>query len=251
MSGTTLILDSDAIADVAVTNGFFPPVPDGLAGYYEMDPALISDGKLPNLVNPALPALIVGSPVLEADGFTFEGLVSYLNTQLPETQYMTMAAVAKPVVASGVALPSAVIAGNFGTPGSMLFTQAPTGGQTVGSLRTSAYVDNGAGGSTSAQAAITEPAGALNWMSLWGRVGAGTRDVANMTTGQQGSFASTAARILNAANPIRVGSSTSASYAGKVKIARFALWTRAVIDTERGTMHAFWQGDVGDLGITV
>lgn len=250
MSGTTLFLDSDAVVEPSLTNGFFPPYADNLVGYYEMDPSLISDGRLPNLVNPSLPALIVGTPVWEADGATFEGMVSFLDAQLPETIAWTYGAVAKPVVASGTALPKAAIIGNYSNPGSMMYFEAPSGGQTVGSLREIAFVDNGSGGATSAAAAINEPTGALNWSSVWGRVGAASRSIANLTTGQEATVSEARARVL-LNNTLRIGSSRNATYNGRVKIARAAIYSAALSDANRLTMHQFWKSDVADLGITV
>ncbi|EHM03458.1 hypothetical protein HMPREF9946_00106 [Acetobacteraceae bacterium AT-5844] len=253
MSATlsTILIESDALADVSATNGFFPEPSDGLVGYYEMDPSLVSDGKLANLVNPQLPALIVGNPLMEPDGFTFEGTVAYLDSLLHETPYLTYAAVVKPVVASGSALESAVIMGNFGSPGALLFTAPPSAGQSIGSLRMSGFVDNGEGGSTSAQAAINEPTGAMNWMSLFGRIYAAGRDVMNMTTGQRGTFNTSAARILNTANTVRIGANYFGTYTGKLKIARACIYDRSLEDTERLLLHNFWKADVASLNIPI
>jgi hypothetical protein len=249
MSGSTMLWEVNAEADPSAVNGFDAPYGEDLVGYYEMDPALVSNGALVNLVNPALPALIVGDPLMEADGFTFEGLTSFLDTQIHEAAAFTVGAIAKPVVAGGAALPKAVIAGNFTNPGSMLFYEAPAGGQTIGSIRAVGFVNNGAGGATSAPVSINEPTGALAWSSAWGRIGATSRSVANLTTGQETTLAEARARVLDNARTLRIGSSYAAGYTGKIKIARCAIYQRYVTDPNRLLMHEFWKADVAGIGI--
>jgi hypothetical protein len=258
MSGSTIFLDSDATIDVALTNGFFPPVSDGCVGYYELGGTLAR--SLTNLVNPALGATVTGTPTVEPDGVTFTPLQHFFDLGYSSTDAFTFLVAGKQVSpianapggtamwltnfrSSGTANGDSIYTGYSSTAG---YTASP-----AGFLRGGATYDN-AGVVSTRTVAVTD-ADLMSWFCGAVKVAPGDfvscHDLTKGVSANSG--ATVAVRNRTGQGNLRLGSSYDSGFLAQTKIVRAAVYNRALSLSELAAMRTFWTSDLAPLGIAV
>lgn len=236
-----------------------PPVSRGLQGWFEFntDAARFGINKAIDKDN----ALIVGSPIAYATHGRFKGLSNYIQTQIPETEQLTIVVVGKaanavPAGASGTGdAGTPFYAGNHrGISASPAYPSATPYGAALyhilpDALGGGSSKDNGSGAASNYTISLSGET-PTNWAIRTLRVGAtGTDSVVNSTRNAQADRLQATARILSA-NRMRVGSGTT-GFAAEVDIAMVAFYDVALTDSELALVAGRMRLKMAALGITV
>jgi hypothetical protein len=243
----TVQITSDATADPALTNGIFPPVIDGLLGYWEHQGTI--DRARVNLVDGTLSA-VSGTPVMEANGMTCVHAVNFLTTAIPESAEMTLLSVA--FFSAGLATgnrtacisnfsttvgASLIVDGNSGTPGTTGRVQAQGAFNPDTPTMIAAQLGSPDITGFRLRAARISPAG---------------HTINDLTAGLSATGAAgTNGRTL-AAGTMRIGGGVTGYFnSTPIKLLRSAIYNRVLSDTELATMRAWINGQLAPLSITV
>lgn len=240
-----LQLESDAEADPALANGIFPPIPDGLIGYWEHQDSL-ERARL-NLVDGTHSA-VVGTPTVAADGMTCTGYSHYLNTGIAEVDDMTYLVVAQALDSfTNVAPGSAMFVGNYRSVpglGTYLYAFGASGTPLPGgALRAISFFGSGAG--TIANAGVSQ-ADMTGWRCRSARVALGVGSTVNdLTSGVTATAANLAEpRVRNTGYPILIGSAHTNQFTARTKHLRTAIYSRRLTDLDLATMHTWLAAQV-------
>jgi hypothetical protein len=240
-----LQLESDNEADPAMANGIFPPIYDGLIGYWEHQDSL-ERARL-NLVDGTLSG-VVGTPTVEADGMTCTGFSHYLNTGLEEQDDLTYIIVAKALDPfTNLAPGQAMFIGNYrSVPGLGTYLYAFGASATPlpgGALRAISFFGSGAG--TIANAGLSQ-ADMTGWRCRSARVGLGVGSTVNdLTAGVTATAANVASpRLRNTGYPILIGSAHTNQFTARTKHLRTAIYRGRRSDLEVATMKAWLAAQV-------
>jgi hypothetical protein len=229
-----------AAVDPAIITHIFPPVADGITGYWRTRSAYVANGQVANLVNPTLPGLIVGAPTIEAGGMLCKGGTNFINSQLMSTEAQTFIALGRQTVATE----RPGIMGsytNVGTPvrGEMLYGNAGSTSPAANIGMNACYSTDGGATSnlvTSSRlaadvlsdicvAAVWTPGVGITVYDL-------TRDVSQAT-------ANVNPRLLHLTNTIRIGSVYHSTYTGFWYSKCAAVFARALSKAELMTMRDY------------
>jgi hypothetical protein len=230
-------IKSPAVVDSRIVTGRSLPV-GGARLYYELKDGAQSEGKIKNLVNPSLPALILGTPVYAADGITFGGGPggAGLDTQLAEVADWTVLAICRPITSEATAAGRALVYGNYSSNGSALIFNGPVSSQPSpnGTVRAASTF------SSLVTATTANDANVLRWLLMGGSAASGVGMAAyNETAGLTGNGASAAARVPATGRTIKIGVADTSIYAGFVKMVNIAEFPFLLTPTQRATMAAF------------
>lgn len=238
-------IESDAEADADLTNGIFPPVSDGLIGFFEHQ-GTIDRARL-NLVD-GEGATVVGTPVVAADGVTFTGSTNYLVTDIAEQDTMTILQVSRIESTLVEATSGAAPFWGFfnGTGGHALWAAARTDltpAPPAGRLRGSVFRGDGP---VSTVADLLDP-DMSGWRLRASRLGpAASVKVDDLTSELSAVATNASARVLGTAT-LAIGSLRTTGYAGSVKALRTAVYSRVLTDTEMATMYAWLAEQVAEV----
>lgn len=233
-----------------------PPVANGLVGWFNFDTD-VSRFNFNRAIDGANASLI-GSPTL-GNGFgTFTSLSAYLQTDISETDEMTIIALCK---SNGIIPGGASAGGDASTPAFVTnyIGQAVTPGYTgnalgVGMFATNPMVltgfaarDNGSGGVTVGGASVN-PDTVATWGIRGVRVTGALTTAFNRTANVEASSGSTGKRVRNN-KKLMIGSTTT-SFAGKADISAVAIYQRALSNEEIDKIAAFMRIRAARFGIS-
>ncbi|MCZ9638572.1 hypothetical protein [Pseudomonas putida] len=233
-----------------------PPVANGLVGWFNFDTD-VSRFNFNRAID-GVNASLIGSPTL-GNGFgTFTSLSAYLQTDISETDEMTIIALCK---SNGIIPGGASAGGDASTPAFVTnyIGQAVTPGYTgnalgLGIFATSPTVltgfasrDNGSGGVTVAGASAM-PEVIANWGIRGVRVTNALTTVFNRTLGIEAGSTVNNKRVRNN-KKIMIGSTTTA-FGGKADISTVAIYQRALSNEEIDKIAAFMRIRAARFGIS-
>jgi hypothetical protein len=244
MAATTARFDvGSAPIDPRVINGFFPPVSDGIAGYWKTTSAYVSNGKIINLANPAVPGLIVGAPTVQADGALFKAQSNYMNTQIMQSAVETYIVYGHQTVSTEKPGIMGTYSSTPNARGNGIFSDG--GVSPAAAVRINAATSADGGTTSSSSSATLSVPDILNDVCLaavWNGNSAYT--LYNLTAGTSTSQSPGANPRYLAAIPIRVGSIAHPSYTGNWFSKRAAYYPRGLTVTELNTMRDYFVADV-------
>jgi hypothetical protein len=190
---------------------------------------------------------IVGAPVAVASYATFKGLTNYIQTQIAETESMTLFAIGKAVVVVGDPQQIPMFVGSYNTgvlSGVSIYAAGPT------SIRgTAGYGNDDASNINASVGVATDPVSAWHLYSVTVTpTGVATRDhTSNLTL--VGVNPGMPRRL--AGRTIRLGSGYSGGIQGPVDLAAIQIHSAALTDDERNKTVADLRAYALRKGITV
>lgn len=232
-----------------------PPVTRGLVGWWNFDTDV---SRFPfNRAIDGVSAAMVGTPLLGVGFGTFTSMSNYLQTEISETDEMTIISLCR---SNSVIPGGASSGGDATTPAFVTNYIGPvvTSGYTgnalgVGLFATSPSVlsgfacrDNGSGVATLAGAGLNDTV--ANWGFRGVRITSSLTTTFNRTVGTQNNSTVTNRRIRNS-QKLRIGSTTTA-FAGKADISAVAIFNVALTDEEIDKVVAMMRVRSARLGIS-
>lgn len=228
-----------------------PPITAGLEGYFTFDTDASRFGF--NRVTGKPGATIIGSPQAFATHGRFTSLSNFLQTDISETDSMTIICLGKAVDVPGSTIEtSPCYASNFSGPsitpgfsGTTLGVSLYHGGPTL--LHGTGCRSNGSGGTVTGGSTLATDA-----PTVWGiravRVEAAVGSkVFNLTSGLSASLAYTGTRLLNA-RKMRIGGA-HVQFAAQADISAIAIFSVALTDGQIATFSDWMRIRSGRLGI--
>lgn len=229
-----------------------PPVSRNLRGWFTFDTDAGSFGR--NRARGQPNAQIVGSPIAYATHGRFKGLQNYLQTQIADSDEITIMVVARAVVAPTGVADGALLAGGYigisQTPG---ITGAAAGGNlffnNASTLSGSASRNGGSGTTTAGSVAVLgTPPGSWALRAMRTKTGDVTK-VFDLTAGVNNVGTSVLQRALSNTK-MRIGSST-ADFTGESDISVVGIWATYLSDVEIEQNAVLMRNRMQRLGISV
>ena len=234
-------------------NGFVvPPVSRGLRAWFTFDTDPGSFGR--NRARGQPNAKIVGSPIAYATHGRFKGLQNYLQTQIADSDEITIMVVGRAVITpTSVADGALLVGGYVGT------SQTPgiTGNATCGNLffnnGTTVIASasrNGGAGTSSAGSVTVAGTSPTSWAirAMRAKTGDVTK-VFDLTAGVSNVGTSVLQRVLSDTK-IRIGSAT-VDFAGECDISVVGIWDKYLTDVEIEQNAVPMRNRMQRLGISV
>lgn len=229
-----------------------PPVTTGLEAWFTFDTDASRFGFNRALDKPN--AVIVGAPVAFATHGRFKGLANYIQTNIGETDAMTLIAVCRAVTAPADAASGIMAVGNFrGTPITPGFT-GNAFGVSLASASPSGFTgyaarDGGAGSISSAPAQNT-----TDTPTQWGIRGVRTKSgeatkIFNTTNGLS-ALSNLSSNRVRSDSLFRIGSAT-VDFTGECDISAAAIFSVALTDSQIEEVVALMRKRMTRLGINV
>lgn len=242
----TVQITSDTTADPTLTNGIFPPVIDGLLGYWEHQDTV--DRARLNLVDGTLSS-VNGTPVMASDGMTCVHAVNFLTTAIAESADMTLMSVAFFATGLTTGNRTACISNFTTNTGASLIVDSNGGTGTTGRVQAQGAFNPGTPTMAAAQLGSADITG---FRLRAARISSTGHTVNDLTAG----LSSTAAAGINgrtlAAGAMRIGSGVTGYFnATPIKLLRSVIYNRVLTDGELATMRAWINGQLASLSITV
>lgn len=234
MPGTARFEIGAVAIDPRVINGFYPPVRANLVGYYELFPSRVSGTSLVNLVNPALPATIVGEVTFDATtGALTTGGSAYVDTGLSQSTEYTWLVDGEALTVSATSAGRTALISNYESTGNLGATLQIREGTAASP-----------GGRYTHQSGGTIDVQSTNVLGR--RIHMARRRTADMTlreylTSGVDSTISASAPVLGT-RTLRIGSAWhTTQFTGQARIRRVAIYAGALSDGDAQTMAQFWQ----------
>lgn len=229
-----------------------PPVSRNLRGWFTFDTDVGSFGR--NRARGQPNAQIVGSPIAYPTHGRFKGLQNYLQTQIGDSDEITIMVVGRAVATpTGVADGALLVGGYIGTSQTPGITGAAAGGNIFFNNATSTFCsasrNNGSGATTAGSVSLVgTPPTSWALRAMRAKTG-GVSKIFDLTAGISSVGTSVLQRALSDTK-IRIGSATT-DFAGECDISVVAIWAGYHTDDEIAQNAVLMRNRMQRLGISV